>query len=560
MLDRASIVGIVLFASLGAGCSQFVAPDGGGDVVDAPGCDAHDAARPLYPPSGSVFTSRTVQFKWAANSGDWVVETCRDRACSNVVARGQTASSQVVVRDVPVGALFWRVVSASCASNASIAWQLYVEQGVAASGSAWSTPLDLNGDGFGDLAVSESGTGHISIFLGSTAGLAATPPGVLSGSTGSTFEPTPASLGDVNGDGVGDVGASDQDGIHIFLGSSPTFSALESQFIRSPAGPGSYPRMAGAGDLNGDGYADLVVGTPFPSVGGAWVFFGRAGGFSGSPDVTIPPPPGVRRFGNGVAGAGDLNGDGFSDVVVSSAQGGMGGTNDAIVYLGSATGPDLARPIRLSQGPASAGGGSATGAGDVNGDGFPDLLFTDTCPGSTVYLGGAAATPSLFARLPTACDPIGAGMDTNGDGFDDVLVTRTITSGFVADLFLGGSHGLSMGWSTTVAGTGGLALASGDFNGDGFADVVIGAPGASEVQVFNGSRSGLPSSPSTTLRGVGGSGFGAAFALNVRSWFERARRLWGSRSENRYGSIRGTPRTSQGDQQDGVVRGTLRVL
>lgn len=139
--------------------------------------------------------------------------------------------------------------------------------------------------------------------------------------------------------------------------------------------------VAGGCDVNGDGYADVIVGAPTP--GAAYVFHGGPTGIADAtgPTATTQITGGSDSFGTSVAGAGDVNGDGFADVIVgapnfSATQNAEGG---AFVYFGSALGvpnsSEASADVRLVSGQASALlGQSVASAGDVNKDGGADVI------------------------------------------------------------------------------------------------------------------------------------------------------------------------------------------
>jgi hypothetical protein len=154
-------------------------------------------------------------------------------------------------------------------------------------------------------------------------------------------------------------------------------------------------RVAGAGDVNGDGYADVIVGAPFYDAGqndegAAFVFLGSASGIaSGGPGAAaaqLEADQGKARLGWSVAGAGDVNGDGYADVIVGAVlyDAGQGlGEGAAFVFHGSASGIASGNPatsaaqIEAAQGGAFLGS-SVAGAGDVNGDGYADVIVGAT--------------------------------------------------------------------------------------------------------------------------------------------------------------------------------------
>jgi hypothetical protein len=180
--------------------------------------------------------------------------------------------------------------------------------------------------------------------------------------------------------------------------------------------------VAGAGDVNADGYADVIVGVDRDSnPGPCVVYLGGQAGPAGTPSFTLAVAAGAdSTFGTSVAMAGDVNGDGYSDVLV-----GAWGAMRAYVYLGGASGLATTPATTLSA-PEGTGGtfGFVASAGDVNGDGFADVLV-----GGNVFLGSVTGistraitlteTGGMTGAFGTAVSSAG---DVNGDGFADVLV------------------------------------------------------------------------------------------------------------------------------------------
>jgi len=310
--------------------------------------------------------------------------------------------------------------------------------------------------------------------------------------------------------------------------------------------------VASAGDVNGDGYADVIVGAPFydagqPDEGAAFVFLGGASGIASANPSTV----GVAQlesnqlnalFGTSVAAAGDVNGDGYADIIVGANLYDAGQTNEgaAFVFLGSASGIASGNPLtaaaRLEGNAASAQlGFSVAGAGDVNGDGYADVIVgapTYVGEGAAfVFLGSAsgiangnpftAATQlvSNQASVQLGWSVAGAG-DVNGDGYSDVIVGAPLYDDFPADegaafVFLGSASGIASGSQTAAAarlesdqansGFGRSVAVSGDVNGDGYADVIVGAPSYDSGQmdegaafIFLGSGSGIANGNPTT--------------------------------------------------------------
>ncbi len=154
---------------------------------------------------------------------------------------------------------------------------------------------------------------------------------------------------------------------------------------------------------NGDGFADIVIGaTNFGSSGGAaYVYLGGAAGISTTPTTLSGSG---QSFGLAVSGAGDINADGFADVVVGGYSGSNAGqqVQGFYVFLGGASGLS-ASPILLF-GPL---GSALANAGDVNGDGFSDVIVgapanvISSNGAASLYFGGAAGlapTPTVLVR------------------------------------------------------------------------------------------------------------------------------------------------------------------
>ncbi len=487
-------------------------PDGAHDATrdsarDA-GVDAGpQAPRPLSPLSTSRVTSSSPTLRWHLPPGasGATLDFCNDRSCSVSIATGVavTGSSQTVTGSLPAGVYFWRLHPSGDSSVTSPTWQFTVGAAKRPDASvivdtSWGTTFDMNGDGYADLAVGDPGNGSpgaVYVYQGSAAGFTTPPTIVTSPVAGGTgFGYSVASAGDVNGDGFADmvVGAygvpsaagTDAGAVYIYLGSATGIGTSPAITLKSVAGAGSAfgVSVASAGDVNGDGYADILVGADTVSndTGAAYVFFGGPGVLNPTPaTLRSPGGSGGAAFGNWVAGAGDVNGDGLGDVVVG-AYGTTSPAGSAYVFNGTSV---LAPGSTLSSASATISGSGHTGsavatAGDVNGDGYADILVAadSTTSGDAANVGGIG-------------------------------------------LFLGGPNGISSKFAVAIAGTGagdlfGASVASaGDVNGDGYADVVVGAPGGAPSAAFvylgNGGDAGLGSTPAYALYGTGGD-FGGA--------------------------------------------------
>ncbi|MEW5741413.1 MAG: FG-GAP-like repeat-containing protein [Myxococcota bacterium] len=305
-----------------------------------------------------------------------------------------------------------------------------------------------------------------------------------------------------------------QGGVKLYLGSGSGPATSAAWAMTGPeAGARLGFSVAGDCDLDGDGYSDLIIGAPGVRAesGEVWLFRGSAQGPSTTP-VILPGPPRIAAFGYAVACAGDVDGDGLSDLVVGAPQmsDSRGVLGRAYVFSGRAAGPPQ-QTREVGGQPGEEGlGVSVAGAGDFDGDGYSDFAVGLVPPSSDagsqsavhVYFGGPPGSPprarwDFPAPLSSeaGASVSGAG-DVNGDGYGDLLVglpgytTSTIlTRGGRIALFLGSAvpaKAPDMGWSSEGASVGARLGAAtggaGDINGDGFSDVLVGGPGASAGQ------------------------------------------------------------------------------
>lgn len=369
-----------------------------------------------------------------------------------------------------------------------------------------------------------------------------------------------SSAGDINSDGFSDVlvaapyfsGAYKREGkVTLYLGSAQGVSATPAWILvggREEAQLGT--SVSTAGDVNKDGFADVIIGVPFSGQnfeGEALLFLGSASGLSQTPNWVARGTTGLEHLGASVAHAGDVNKDGFADVIVGAPGYSNGQLSEgrALVFLGSQTGLAPQATWNYEGNLASSlTGTSVNAAGDVNGDGFGDVIvgapqYTQSYSSEgivSVFLGSSAGLGSQpvwtfsgsqnWGQLGLSVATAG---DVDRDGFGDVLVGHPgygaiRPNGGRVLLFKGSASGLSAtpAWSlvggVSDAQLGATVASAGDLNNDGFSDVILGVRGylsrgtrTGAAFIFLGSKAGPPTMADWTYTGLTAPGaFGAS--------------------------------------------------
>jgi hypothetical protein len=530
--------------------------------------------RPIAPQGFSVVTQLRPTLKWELPAGvtGAHVQLCNDSACmSPIVELEASDKSATPPADLPTQqAVFWRLRGLRGTTVGTMwgpTWQFRTPKSNASGpvDTSYGITLDVNGDGFADVAVgapnAADGVGRVYLFLGSRQGPAHTftvidePNGLILDSFGSALAPA----GDVDGDGYGDliVGAPSAPAnsathavgngrAYVFFGSPDGVSTRRTPITlvapddMKQNGLRFGNAVSSAGDVDGDGYADVAVtadDVELTTRGSVLVF-------RGSPDGTMTTVASVltdvtnKYLGSSVAEAGDVNGDGYGDVIVGGVQGGVGPTDGhALVFLGGPGGLGLRpRAASLLLGTPSGAewvGASVAGGGDVNHDGYADVVVS--APGATpgkayVWLGGAsglgmmpAPAHSLSSGDMTGCFFANSGLtilqDFDHDGKADIVVGCLGSGGGGGSAYLFTSDALSM--TSPVALTPkailkpaatddsfGAALRGGDFDNSGHSDLFVGSSGASS---FKGAAYLFPGQVVLDPRTIIMADFGALF-------------------------------------------------
>ncbi len=380
-------------------------------------------------------------------------------------------------------------------------------------GRSVSTAGDINGDNYDDIVIGAPAgnyyPGRVYVFLGNDKNNMdnISDLDMTSENNDDNFGFSVSTVGDINNDGYDDIivgayGVRDLTGrTYIYFGGSSPNNVEDLRMDGENTDNNFGYCVSDAGDVNNDGYDDIVVGAPQYNneTGRAYIFFGGS-----SPDfiadVTMTGEAMYDKFGCSVSSAGDVNGDGYADVIVG-AVGKYANVNKAYLFYG-ATGSSMDNVADGVLNGPSQFGNSVASAGDVNNDGFDDVIVGadgyDSYKGAAyIYYGGSGTSfdntydiqlvgENSYNNFGYSVSSVG---DVNGDNYDDVIIGAYYynTSTGLAYLYLGGSsmdtdYDAKMTGENTYNYFGYSVSGAGDVNNDGYDDYMVGAYGNSNYQ------------------------------------------------------------------------------
>jgi hypothetical protein len=379
-------------------------------------------------------------------------------------------------------------------------------------GFAWAASelADIDGDGAGDLITGAPGfdgpngvnSGRLYVYSGATAALLYSFDGPLANAV---LGYSMADAGDVNNDGVHDIlgGAQGNQG-GTSSGIALVYSGADGAELLALAGEqigeGFGHAVAGIGDIDDDGHDDVLIGAPSFD-GGAGANSGRAYVISGTDGSVIRVHGGAEAgdlLGNGTSGVGDIDGDDVPDYAVTATKAGPG--NDGTCYVYSGADGSVIHELYADDTASQFGQFFVGGVGDFNRDGTPDVYVGDYAD-SRAYVFSGADGSQLF-NLDLRGEGLGCGRgagDVNGDGFADLAVgayTYNSGNGSGRVYIFSGCDGQVLRTITNDRGTGEQlgfdAVGMADTNGDGRPEIIGASGNGNRLYIIKGNFHPIP--------------------------------------------------------------------
>jgi len=369
--------------------------------------------------------------------------------------------------------------------------------GYSAFGSSVSSAGDLNADGYDDIVVGApeycdgQRYGRVSIYFGGMDPDTTADVTIVSTTQGRRLGFSVSGAGDFNSDGFDDiiVGSYGPDA-YLYYGGVNMDNVPDVIFHKSNGDTRFGYNVSNAGDMNNDGYSDIMIAaiTNFDSEGKVNIYFGNNSN-DNLPDLTINGLKQRFSTGNAISSAGDLNNDEYDDIIIGSD--GQQDTGAVYIFLGDSI-PDNIPDLLISEnGNYTVFGYDVSSAGDVNYDGYDDFLVNIGGNNTTrLYLGG-----EVLDTIPDkiiVCDSsfvsngfdISYAGDLNNDGFSDFIIGDENASDqkWYATVYLGNQNLDSIKSYILQGNAYSLYIdqsvsSAGDFNNDGFDDIIIGIGG-----------------------------------------------------------------------------------
>jgi hypothetical protein len=430
---------------------------------------------------------------------------------------------------------------------------------------------------------------------------------------GDQFGISVSSAGDVNNDGYSDVivgaNANDENGTsagkaYIYFGGADMDSVPDVELLEV-SGEFFGVSVSSAGDVNNDGFDDIIVGAHFNSetalrAGKAYIFLGGSP-MDSDPDLVMYGEQQTNYFGISVCCAGDVNQDGYDDVVVGAYRYDYYGAADtlenigrAYLYYGGASMDSSADVIITGKKEGERFGRSVSSAGDVNQDGYDDVIIgaysydslTQINLGRAYLFYGSSSVDTIADVVMTGeldASYFGwsvSGTDVNSDGYSDIIVgayghpyedTGLADAGKVY-VYLGGDPMDNVADFTMTSGRaepdqfGFCVSGTQDINGDTYPDILVGANGddeagtmAGKVHIFYGGASISPLSDDTLMGEASNNQFGRAVSgagdVDLNFHFDLVIGAWGYDSDKGKVYIYGIPTSSEDITPPAPIKG-----